>query len=30
LVLALGFVLGIFLGAAIVLVRHAIAKPRAT
>ena len=29
-VLALGFVLGIFLGAAIVLVRHAIAKPRAT
>jgi LPS O-antigen subunit length determinant protein (WzzB/FepE family) len=30
LVLALGFVLGIFLGAAIVLVRHAIAKPGAT
>ena len=30
LVLALGFVLGIFLGAAIVLIRHAIAKPRAT
>jgi len=30
LVLALGFVLGIFLGAAIVLVRHAIAKPKAT
>jgi hypothetical protein len=30
LVLALGFVLGIFLGAAIVLARHAIAKPRAT
>ena len=30
LVLALGFVLGIFLGAAIVLVRHAIAKPRTT
>ena len=30
LVLALGFVLGIFLGAAIVLGRHAIAKPRAT
>ena len=29
-VLALGFVLGIFLGAAIVLVRHAIAKPRVT
>ena len=29
-VLALGFVLGIFLGAAIVLVRHAITKPRAT
>ena len=29
LVLALGFVLGIFLGAAIVLLRHAIAKPRA-
>ena len=30
LVLALGFVLGIFLGAAIVLFRHAIVKPRAT
>jgi capsular polysaccharide biosynthesis protein len=29
-VLLLGFVLGIFLGAAIVLIRHAIAKPRAT
>ena len=29
-VLALGLVLGIFLGAAIVLVRHAITKPRAT
>ena len=30
LVLALGFVLGIFLGAAIVIVRHAISKPWAT